>query len=133
MKLLSEKMGNVIVCEDIRDEVGNKKSLMGVMAGDVLVPHFPATIKIAFFLEYHPDDSDEDRVSFTFRLLQDEVEIAKGNFDGPVRGKDPSMFVLPAGLIGFDKPAALSMRLLKEGQPEFEVLNKKIRLMETSS
>jgi hypothetical protein len=36
------KFYNVILCDDIREEIGNKKSLMGIFGGDVLVPRFPA-------------------------------------------------------------------------------------------
>jgi len=34
----------VLYCDDIREEMGNKLSLMGVYANDLLVPKLPATI-----------------------------------------------------------------------------------------
>lgn len=41
-----------ILCEDIRDEVGNKRSLIGVYGNEITVPKFPASFSIAFYLEF---------------------------------------------------------------------------------
>jgi hypothetical protein len=35
---------NTIFCDDIRQEMGNKQSLMGVYQSDLLVPNIPATL-----------------------------------------------------------------------------------------
>lgn len=90
-----------IVCEDIRDEIGNKKSLMGVMPGDILVPTFPATIKIAFFLVYR---TDETKLSALARIIQDGEEVAKAEFDATVIDpKDPWVVILPMALATFER------------------------------
>ena len=34
----------VLYCDDIREEIGNKLSLMGVYANDLIAPQFPATM-----------------------------------------------------------------------------------------
>jgi len=41
----------VIVCEDVRYELGNKHSLLGVVAGDLLVPQFPTAFKVAGYVD----------------------------------------------------------------------------------
>ena len=47
------KFKNLIICDDIRAEVGNKVSLMGVYAKDIFVPKFPYTFpKLCFFVNY---------------------------------------------------------------------------------
>src|SRR6478735_4996798 len=43
---------NVIVCEDVRQELNNQNTLVGVFAGDILVKEFPAPMRIAVYAEY---------------------------------------------------------------------------------
>jgi len=62
---------NVVVCEDVRDEVGNKRSLMGVFSGDITVQQFPAIVQLAVYLEYAPDkDDSEGRLSLISNLAR---------------------------------------------------------------
>lgn len=56
---------NVVVCEDVRDEVGNKRSLMGVFSGDITVQQFPAIVQLAVYLEYAPDKDDSEGLSLS--------------------------------------------------------------------
>jgi len=127
------KFGSVIVCEDIRDEIGNKKSLMGVMGGDILVPNFPATLKIAIYMEYHPDAKDREHLSLEIRLLQDDTEIAKGKMESAKAIKGVATFVLPTGLITFDKEVNFKLLASVNGRPEQEILNKKVTSQTTYS
>jgi hypothetical protein len=46
------RITNVLICEDIRQEVSNQNTLVGVYAGDVVVKEFPASIRIAIYAEY---------------------------------------------------------------------------------
>lgn len=125
------KFSNVIVCEDIRDEVGNKKSLMGVIGGDILVPEYPATIKIAVYMEYNPNDKDREKLIVEFRLLQDEKEIAKGKLEAATPIKSAT-FILPTGLVTFDKDASFKIVASVNGRPEEEVLSKMV-IMRTAT
>ena len=43
---------HAILCEDIREELNRKYSLFGVFSGDIHVPHFPANIKMAIYVEF---------------------------------------------------------------------------------
>jgi hypothetical protein len=124
---LSNKFRNVIFCEDIRDEVGNKKSLMGAIAGDVFVPAFPATIKIAIYFEYAPEPIERNQhLSIEFRLLQNDDEIAKGGMEATVQPNQSANFILPMALVTFEKEATFRMRAAVNGGPEQELLTKKI-------
>jgi hypothetical protein len=125
---LASKFRSVILCEDIRAEIGNKYSLMGVLGGDILVPSFPAIIKMAFFMEYLPD-SDESATSIDFRLLQGDVEIAKGKFEATIPPLQSSIFVLPTALVSFEKNVILRFCVSISGEPEQEILSKKVGLV----
>jgi hypothetical protein len=39
----------ILICEDVRHEVNNKHSLIGVFSGDIQVSKFPANINVAAF------------------------------------------------------------------------------------
>lgn len=41
---MTERRVEVVYCDDIRAEIGNKSSLMGVYAGDLFVKHIPFTL-----------------------------------------------------------------------------------------
>ena len=122
------KFRNVIFCDDVRDEMGNKKSLMGVVAGDLQVGEFPATIGFACYFEYFADADDGDSLKLEFRLLQDDAEIAKGGMQANIAATKRAHFVLPKGLVRFETPATFRMMISVNGQPEEEVLAKKIMM-----
>ncbi len=50
------------VCDDIRQEVGNKASLIGVYGPNIMVPAFPAAVvKLAFYTVFSADLADPPR------------------------------------------------------------------------
>lgn len=122
------KFRNAILCDDIRDEAGGKNSLMGVFAGDIVVAHLPATINLAFFLQYFPDASDGPSLSSELRLLQDDREMGKFAMkaDTPPAGQVVTI-ILPRGMLAFDKEGTLRMVVSMNGKEE-EVLSKKVML-----
>ena len=121
-----DKVRNIILCEDIRDEVGNKKSLMGVMAGDILVGEFPATLSVAVYFEYVPDDEDRDLFSTEFRLLQNDDEIVRGEIKTPIEAGKIVTVVLPRGLMLIQADAFLRMVISVNGSAEFDIINKRV-------
>ena len=116
----------MIVCEDIRDEINNKKSLMGVLAGDILAPGFPAQLQIAIFFEYVPGSEDGDTVKIEFRLLQDDTEIAKGSIESPVLPAQTISAVLPRAIVVFPDKMTFRMLVTVNGRPEQEIMRKKV-------
>lgn len=45
-------VGNVMLCDDIRQEQGNNKFiLIGVYSGDIIISELPADISLAFYME----------------------------------------------------------------------------------
>jgi len=120
------------VCEDIRDEVGNKKSIMGMLSGDIVVPGFPAIVQIAIYFEYAPDAADGNALDIDFRLLIDELEIAKGSMKADIAGKALANFILPRGLLTFDKESSFKMTASVNKRPEIEIVSKKIVKAATS-
>jgi hypothetical protein len=123
---LVRKIRNVIVCEDIRDEIRNKKSLIGVFPGDILVAEFPATIQFAIYMEYTPDADDGDQLSIEFRLLQDDTEMAKAKGITPIIHGQNAVLAIPRGVGLFEKETKFRLCISVNGEPETEIMSKRI-------
>jgi len=65
-----------IFCDDIRREEGNKLSYMGVYAGSLFVPNFPAVLpKLCIAVQMRTSPSPPGEL--LFRLLKDDEVIAE--------------------------------------------------------
>lgn len=120
------KFRNAILCEDIRDEVGGKLSLMGVLSGEIMVPSFPATLQIAVFMQYVSDETDPAHLVFQIRLMQDEIEMAKATLEADVELLQTATLVLPKGFAAFEKPMTFRLMISANGAPEVEVIAKRV-------
>lgn len=115
---------NVILCDDIRSEMGNKKSLMGVLAGDIIVAEMPATIYLAIYAEFLTADLTKE-TAIKLRLLQDSEEIAKANIAART-AKQSHSIVLPRALITFEKDCMFKIVASVNDEKEVEILSKTV-------
>jgi len=85
------KLDALLVCDDIRQEVGGKQSLMGLYNDAIIfganpegLPAWPKLMKLSFFirLSFNADDEIQQGAtfSFSFRRGDEAVEIARGLF-----------------------------------------------------
>ena len=51
MKVGNLRIRNALLCDDIRSEINNKHTLVGVYEGDIVVPAFPCSIPAALYIE----------------------------------------------------------------------------------
>jgi hypothetical protein len=117
----------VIVCEDIRQEVNGKWSLMGVFSGDIVVQDFPAEIQLAFYIEYLPDSDEVGRmIKFDFKLLQDDTEMVKGHSESKIESGQTGTIILPRGIASFEKESRLRVFISVNEREEIEIVNKRI-------
>lgn len=124
------KFTNVILCEDVREETGGKRSLMGVFTGHVVVPHFPATIQLASFLQFDLEPDFTGELSFEVSIFQGDQNVAKGKLIANVAGHETSAtFIIPKALVTFDQPSIYRLVVTADGA-EQEVMSKKIILGE---
>jgi hypothetical protein len=97
-----------LFCDDIRAEVGNKISLMGIYGGDLIINTAPQPTLITHFgvvIYVISDVSDVPRkISVTVHVPPDRVEIAKldmgdmpalQNPDGAIKAQFRSFLSLP--------------------------------------
>src|SRR5437016_4263997 len=107
---------NVILCEDIRDEAGNKKSLMGVISGDLILGDLPALIHVALFAEYERTTLKADTI--TIKVMQNDEEIATVGLEIPDGGSHTAAVVLPRAIVRFEQECTLSFRARFREGPE---------------
>jgi hypothetical protein len=122
---------SVILCEDIRDETGNKKSLMGVFSGDILVTEFPAKIPVAMYFEaVFPKEEKETVVEMI--LLVEETIAAKATVKFPA-GTERASFNFPKGTVIFAVPGSLRMNAVINGNQEYKLFDKRVYKTEPDS
>lgn len=119
---------NVVLCEDIRDEIGNKKSLMGVLAGDVSVPSFPASIQLALFFQYFPKEDDADEISIVVRFVDDRTEMMRAKTAKTARHQGNITVGIPKGVATFEKETTFRIFASVNDGPEQEILTKKVMI-----
>ena len=105
---------------------------MGVYSGDVVVPSFPAITQLAVYLEYVPDSEESGELTFAFQILLNENEIAKGQANAKIVIGEPTIIVVPRGLINFTEETQFRFLMTIHDKPETELLSKKITLPPTA-
>lgn len=78
MKIAETRWVNVVWCDDIRQEIGNKPSLMGVYTGGLDVPALPATLpRLAAWINvYTPTSQPFKRLTLRIRRSDADDPIA---------------------------------------------------------
>lgn len=78
MKLTSDRILTAIFCDDIRHEIGNKMSYIGVYQGELIVPEIPIALPRLCIFATALTPISRPFKSLTLRvLLNDETELAR--------------------------------------------------------
>jgi hypothetical protein len=102
------KFGNVLLCEDVRVEINNKHTLVGVLSGDINFGEVPGSLQAAFYIEYTPLRKGE---VLNVRVLLDDGVIAAGVIDVPqLAPGSASIIVLPKGVIAISQDCDLKVQ-----------------------
>jgi hypothetical protein len=70
--MLADEIKTVIFCDDIRKEITNKDILIGVYAGDIVVPSFPTPLALALWIEIDPKEVGTREL--IFRVIAGKAE-----------------------------------------------------------
>lgn len=109
--LLKEHMA--ILCEDIRQELGNRQSLMGVYAGDILVVEFPATIRLTMFASLKFREPGTYSAKLRVVIGKEKPNSADIQIEQSPSG--PAVIMLPAGMLHLDEPSEFRVDIAVEG------------------
>jgi len=114
----------LLICDDIRQEVGGKQSLMGLYNDAIIfeanpegLPVWPKLMKLSFFirLSFNVDDEIQQGTtfSFSFRRGDETVEIARGPFviQGPAHPRYASLSIMANPFV-INGPGEMTFSLL---------------------
>jgi hypothetical protein len=74
---------NAIYCDDIRHEVGNKQSLIGVYRAKLLVPQFPAVLAKLFVVVHVSTPVEQPIKSLTVKILKGDAVLVETPIPSP--------------------------------------------------
>lgn len=105
-----------LFCDDIRHEVGNKVSYMGVYNGQLLVPQFPTVLPKLIVATTVVTSVDEPFEQLTVRLFKDdkvltEIKLDDEQLNIPIPSQDENGF--PFQIQSFQTVFILSPLLLE--------------------
>ena len=123
----SQRAAWSIVCDDIRQEVGNKISFMGIYQSELLLAQFPSTLPRLCFAVYARTPASQPFKQLLFKIFRDDEQlIAEGSLDvATITPSPPSsdgeLFLTGTMLIGFSpmilvEPCKLSARVFTEAE-----------------
>lgn len=99
-------IGTVIFCEDVRQEAGNKWSILGVLSADILVPSLPATVRLALYVEGEVANAYDGPLNLRLRLEDQELLVAQGKLNA-----QKGIIVLPVPQLIVSIPNAGMLRV----------------------
>ena len=115
-----------ILGEEVRPELGNKHSILGIYTGDVLLPEFPANIRLSFYIVFKFIRAGEHKIEL--RILLDNKVITSGVTELTSNEGDPAVLVSPSGILGVDSPSELKIDASVDGGRRTTLVKKQIRL-----
>ena len=124
MHKTNSKFVNVIACEDVREEIRNKKSLMGVFGGDIVVEEIPAHIWISFYIEKVPE---QPNVPETVAIEVKHNEKTVGNVTLTFEAPEVATLVMGRALMGVQEECILSLTAAVNGGEAEEILSKSVK------
>jgi|SRR5271165_1920922 len=130
---MSWRPNALIICDDLRVELSGKQILIGVYAGDIIFPAFPAKLnQLIFRIEVRRDALNE-QVNFRVKKASDGTQLTE--VASPVPSPDPhenSVFVFGLNQPVFERPESYVVEFGFDGSLE-EVGGFKVRTPQSSS
>lgn len=120
------KLGNVVLCEHAVPGAGNKHTLVGVYAGDILVDVMPGPIAMGLFIEVLPETTP---AALTVTLRLNERPIGKVIATYENRTVDgPSLVLIPLVQVKVEVDSIFDILIEADGYAKVVALTKKISL-----
>ena len=112
------KIIDFLVAEDIRNEVGNKHSVMGLFTDSIAIGvpaavKWPIAFRLAMMVRLECEPGDPKEFTFCFRILWGAEELARFDGGGAQGGDESSILTLPlvAPAVPLKGPGAFSFHI----------------------
>lgn len=124
------KITDFIICDDVRQEIGNKFTLVGVYDTDVRIQTpspesltWPLPVNLAIYSRLQLEPKDEGLDTFEMVITQDEKELARLQGKINIQHRDRA-FPISARMPGFPLPGPglikFHLRFTYQGKPIFD-------------
>jgi hypothetical protein len=120
-----------ILAEEIRPELGNKHSLLGVYSGNILVDKFPAVIRLGIFIVF--DFVRPGPHNVEMRMSLDKELVTQGTTQVIAEPGKTTVIVAPIGMLGAEKPSELRIDAAVDGGKRFVLTRKRLLLSAPSA
>lgn len=125
------KIGNVLLCEDVRAELYGKHSLFGVYAGDIVVGEIAGFLRMALYAEIFGNALGTSSIEVTVAYADKPVAVISVEFDFRDL-RDPALIVLPSFPVALDKLGKITVDAESQGVNK-RLLAKAVRLGDVRS
>src|SRR5271170_3525795 len=119
------RVGNAIVCEAIRVELGGKHSLLGVFPGDVVVNEFQNFLSISIFIELFAREIGPVHLDAIISYAETDLVQMAADFDFK-NLRDPALITTPPFPLPLTGPGIITVRATCRDQKR-NLLEKEIR------
>lgn len=120
------RLGNVVLCEHAVQGAGNKHTLVGVFAGDILVESFPAVLTVGLYAEVLKE-TPITKLDVTFLLNGNAFAKLVAAYQDPTAGIE-SIVLVPLLQIGVQDDSVFEIVMEAEGYAKIVALRKTISL-----
>jgi hypothetical protein len=128
-KIFPLRVGNAIVCENIRQELHGKHSLIGVFSGDILINTFDVMLQVAVYIEFIADELGKVQVELI--VSYDHKDRVKINAEFDYKDvRDPAVIASPSISIPIERGASIIVTATCNGKTK-RILEKRIRMPST--
>src|SRR5579871_1507435 len=119
-----------ILCEDVRQEIGNKHTIVGSWFADLTLSELPGNVRIAVLIVLQGLAGGHHEAKVELRL--DKEAVAGVSFAMDAKTGEAVVLTLPQGLLAMSRPATLSVCMSMDGGRWATLTSSEIRLGATS-
>lgn len=124
-RLDSSVFRNVLFCDDVRREIGNKRTIVGVFSGDIVVSNVPAVVPLATYIEFIPISLDDNEIEFRFVVAGEPIATLKATLGDRQMGV-VAVLELPKIAIHVEHPTEVSLDAQIKDRPTQRLVTKKV-------
>jgi hypothetical protein len=119
------RVGNAVVCENIRQELYGKHSLLGVFSGDVLIDRIDAVLSIAIYIELFA--INVGKIDLELIISYDNVDLVKVTSEFDYQDvRNPAIIASPVIQIKLERASIIVVTAKCNGQTK-RILEKRVR------
>jgi hypothetical protein len=102
-----------ILAEDVRTEIGNKHTIIGALAGELMIPSVPANLKLSAYIVINFKYDGNRKIALGLNI--GDTLVATSHSQVTTVNKLPVVLVIPAGIITISEPSIFTIDISVNG------------------